>query len=147
MNYAGITSDELAILKIEGSDWNTIKEIWKKSHHQRQNELRNNDLSTNEYIQKYNVLSYENALELLQLDVHMLYPSCGNIYIWKQYYQLIVAKAEKINEHRVFNILRNIDRTEVEDSKLAQSFMLIPYILPAYRKKSKLECQESFIYY
>ncbi|XP_061390593.1 uncharacterized protein LOC133325908 isoform X2 [Musca vetustissima] len=143
----GISADELKILETTNVDWNKTRELWIKSHSYRQNELQNNELSTIDYIQKYNIHLNENFHELLQIDFKILYPNSKSIYQWKQFYEKLILKAEQSKENSVLQILANIDRTEDEDCKIALSLMIIPFILPHYRKNTKLESLESFIYY
>lgn len=63
----GISADELKILETTNVDWNKTRELWIKSHSYRQNELQNNELSTIDYIQKYNIHLNENFHELVSL--------------------------------------------------------------------------------
>ncbi|XP_073822426.1 uncharacterized protein isoform X2 [Musca autumnalis] len=143
----GVTPEELELLQTVGLDLDKTKDLWIKSHSCRQAELQNNNLSTLDYIKKYNINLNENFYELLHIDFKLLYPSSKEFYEWKIYYEKLIQKAEQLKESTVLNILANINRAEDEDSKLVLSLMLIPYVLPHYRKKTKLESLESFIYY
>lgn len=98
-----------------------------------------------------------------------MYPTSKSIYEWKTYYLKIIDMAEKIKDSNVKDILTYIEYTWEEgncckqttfiyilikycincllDTKLALSFLLVPYLMPTSRHRTKLEVQESFISY
>ncbi|KAM7357004.1 uncharacterized protein ACRADG_002534 [Cochliomyia hominivorax] len=142
-----VDENQLEALRSGGSDWNSVLELWRKTHYYRQNEFHNENIETIDYMEKYKVLQNEKNYELFEIDFEMLYPQAGNIYEWSSYYLKAIEKAEKIKDSSVREILTNIENTWEEDSKLALSLLLIPYLLPSTRKISKLSIQESFISY
>ncbi|XP_073826088.1 uncharacterized protein [Musca autumnalis] len=142
-----ITPHELDILIAMDSDWNAIKDLWRKSYSHRRKELLNDKISTQIYLNHYNIPKLnENYYDLLQIDFNILYSSTKNISEWKIYYPKVIAMFQESCDTNVNNILAKIDKTNDEDSKLALSLMLIPYMLPILRV-SKLASQESFICY
>ncbi|KAI8114693.1 hypothetical protein CVS40_12959 [Lucilia cuprina] len=115
----------LEILKSGCAEWDLVRENWKKTHLFRQTELKNGELKTIDYMEKYK----------FQIDFDILYPGSKNIHEWKLYYQKVIVLSKKQKDNAVKEILTYIDSTEEEDSKLALTFMLLPYILPTSRKK------------
>ncbi|XP_075163647.1 uncharacterized protein LOC142236260 isoform X2 [Haematobia irritans] len=143
----GIDFDDLRILQIQNSQWAKVLEIWKKSHLVRQNELKNTNMSTYDYMEKYKVLCNERSYDLIEIDFKRLYPQSKGVNDWRIYYPKIISKATKVREHSIQKILTIINKTLDEETKYALALMVVPYLLPTARHNSKLEVQESFIIY
>lgn len=60
-----VTPEEIELLRTVGLDWSKRKDLWIKSHLYRQQELQNNNLSTVDYIKKYNIYLNENFYDLV----------------------------------------------------------------------------------
>ncbi|XP_073822254.1 uncharacterized protein isoform X2 [Musca autumnalis] len=143
-----ISPDELEVLLAMDSDWNTIKDLWRKSYSHRRKELINDKISTQVYLNRYNISKLnESYYDLLQIDFNILYSTTKHISEeWKIYYSKVIARFQQSRDTNVRNILANISKTNDEVCQLALSLMLIPYMLPI-QKITKLESQESFICY
>ncbi|XP_073822260.1 uncharacterized protein [Musca autumnalis] len=143
-----ISPDELEVLIAMDSDWNTIKDLWRKSYAHRRKELISDKISAQVYLNRYNISKLnENFYDLLYIDFNILYSTTKHISEeWKIYYSKLIARFQQSRDTNVMNILANISKTNDEDCQLALSLMLIPYILPIH-KITKLESQESFICY
>ncbi|XP_073827189.1 uncharacterized protein isoform X2 [Musca autumnalis] len=148
-NNETITPHELEVLAAMDSDWNLIKDLWRKSYSHRRKEILNDEINTQDYINRYNIPKLnENLYDLLQIDFHILYSSTKNISVWKRYYPKVLkfSKFQHTKDFNVRNIFAYINKTNDEDSQLALSLMLIPHMLPKSRI-TKFESQESFISY
>ena len=77
------------------TNWSNILDKWSATYAFRMSELKF-DLSTPEYLQKYEVLSSEKGLELALLDVKQQHPIIGHIDNWLPLYPKLLQNVRNI---------------------------------------------------
>lgn len=85
-------------------DMETLKEKWSRCHRARRNELEKQILTPYQYLQKYAILKSNRGIDLIEIDVNILYPTVATVSNWLSAYEKVIdmarpmRKIEKISE-------------------------------------------------
>lgn len=96
-------------------DWSSLKQKWSRTHRERREELLQGKLNPGDYMNKYSILKSKRGIELMEIDVNILYPTVVGIDSWLVSYKRIVEKGYKLPKSDIVNnILTNIENSNDE---------------------------------
>lgn len=96
-------------------DWSTLQHKWSRTHRERRDELLKGKLQPEEYMNKYSILKSNRGIELMEIDVNILYPTVVGIDNWLLSYKRIVEKGHQLTNMETLNqMLSSIDNSNNE---------------------------------
>lgn len=116
-------------------DMETLKEKWSNCYRVRRNEIQKHKLTPYQYLQKYGILKTNRGIELIELDVNILYPTVANVSNWLSLYGKVIEMARKIRKiDKITEILQAIDVSSNESNyctvkkSTIETFFILSYL-------------------